>query len=292
MAVTGVTLKAVSTNHRSGEVQKTGKIRNVKLDLIRIDGDTQVRVSLDQEVVQQYSEHMLDGDEFPPVIVFWDEANFWLADGFHRYFATKNNNIADISAEVNEGTLEQAQLFAYSANSRRGLSITDEDNRSIITKMLNHPVWGKWTNAEIARHVGVSKMTVGRVKQTLEPSKETKKKYTNKHGQKGIIETKNLGRVAVPEQNEEQLSELTETILAVTQENQLLKDKIAVGQWDASDIEKIDIQETVNELREKIRVLEIDNTALRESRDMFQSRNAEMMRTISSLKAKVKKLEV
>jgi len=273
-------------------MQKTEKVRNVKLDAIRIDGDTQVRASLDQDVVQQYSEHMLDGDAFPPVIVFWDGSNYWLADGFHRYFATKNNNIEDISAEVNEGTLEQAQLFAYSANSRRGLSITDEDNRSIITKMLKHPVWSEWTNAEIARHVGVSKMTVGRVKQTLEPSEETKKTYTNKHGKKGTIETKNLGRVAAPEQNEEQLSELTETILNVTQENQLLKDKIAVGQWDASEIEKLDIQETVTELREKIRVLEIDNRALRDSRDMFQSRNAEMMRTISSLKAKVKKLEV
>ena len=117
-------------------MQKTEKVRNVKLALIRIDGDTQVRASLDQDVVQQYSEHMLDGDAFPPVIVFWDGSSYWLADGFHRYFATKNNNIEDISAEVNEGTLEQAQLFAYSANSRRGLSITDEDNRSIFELVL------------------------------------------------------------------------------------------------------------------------------------------------------------
>jgi hypothetical protein len=160
--------------------------------------------------------------------------------------------------------------------------------------MVQHAVWGKWTNAEIARHVGVSKMTVGRVKQTLVSNEEdTKKIYTNKHGQVREIETKNLGRVAEKKEDsdEEHLAELAETILTVTQENQVLKDKIAIGQWDASDIEKMDIEDVVEELREKIRVMEIDSKALRDSRDMFQSRNAEMMQTISRLKAKIKKLE-
>jgi uncharacterized protein YerC len=176
--------------------------------------------------------------------------------------------------------------------------MTSEDNRYIINKMLSHSVWGKWTNAEIARHVGVSKMTVGRVKQALAPSEETKKTYTNKHGQEATIETKNLGRKkaepeAEPETDPatEQLDELTDTILSMAGEIQVLKDQVALGQWDASDIEKLDIEEVVKELREQIRVLEIDNKALRESRDMFQTRNAEMIRTINSLKAKLKKHE-
>ena len=75
----------------------------------------------------------------------------------------------------------------------------------------------------------------------------------------------------------------------LSEENQQLKDVIAVGQWDATDIEKIDIQETVDSLREQIRVLEIDNAALRDSRDMFQARNAELMDLVKSLQAKLKK---
>lgn len=270
----------------------------LNLSSIRIDGDTQVRLSLDQLVVDQYAEHMLDGDKFPPVIVFHDGSDHWLADGFHRYFATKANAQENIEAELKTGTLQDAQLFAYSANSRRGLSMTDEDNRSIISKMLNNSVWGRWSNAEIARHVGVSKMTVGRVKNAMPADeKNTKKVYTNRYGKESTIETKNLGRKKVEakpeveEQNTDQLSELTETISSLSTENQALKDKVSIGQWDASDIEKLDIQDVVLELRENIRVLEIDNKALRESRDMYQNRNAEMIRTINGLKAQIKKLD-
>ena len=271
----------------------------LNLSSIRIDGDTQVRLSLDQLVVDQYAEHMLDGDKFPPVIVFHDGSNHWLADGFHRYFATKANAQENIEAELKTGTLQDAQLFAYSANSRRGLSMTDEDNRSIISKMLNNSVWGRWSNAEIARHVGVSKMTVGRVKNAMPADEkgDTKKVYTNRYGKESTIETKNLGRKKVEakpeveEQNTDQLSELTETISSLSTENQALKDKVSIGQWDASDIEKLDMQDVVLELRENIRVLEIDNKALRESRDMYQNRNAEMIRTINGLKAQIKKLD-
>jgi hypothetical protein len=49
-----------------------------------------------------------------------------LADGFHRYFATKANATASIDAEVRTGTLRDAILFSFSANdpSKRGLSPT------------------------------------------------------------------------------------------------------------------------------------------------------------------------
>ena len=278
-------------------------MKNIALSSIRLDGDTQVRTSLDQQIVAQYAEHMTDGDHFPPVIVFHDGSDYWLADGFHRYFATKSNAQDEIEADVKSGTLQDAQLYAYGANSRRGLSISDDDSRNIIIKMLKNPVWGRWTNAEIARHVGVSKMTVGRVKSSM-PAQEgdsTKKIYKNRFGKESVIETKHIGKKkedpVIPKaepapynQEEDQLSELTETISTLSSENQLLKDKIAVGQWDASEIEKIDIQDVVVELRETIRVLEIDNKALRESRDMYQNRNAEMIRTISGLQSQLKKL--
>jgi hypothetical protein len=38
-------------------------------------------------------------------------------------------------------------------------------------------------------------------------------------------------------------------------------------------------------------MLEADNRALRDSRDMYQSRNAELMATVKSLQSKLKKLE-
>ena len=266
---------------------------------IRIDGGTQARISLNKDVVKEYSEHLKDGDKFPPIIVFKDSTgDLWLADGFHRYHAHKANGILDIEATINEGSVEDATLFAFGANAGRGLSMTWEDNRNIIKRMLEHPIWGKWSNSEIAKHVGVSKMTVGRVKQSLQKDQPqpTKKTYKDKHGNESTMETKSIGKnkpkvTAVTPEDSDQIQELTETIAQLHAENELLRDKIAIGQWDATEIEKIDIQETVIHLREQLRIMEIDNKALRDSRDMFQARNAELMKTVKSLQSKLKKLE-
>lgn len=275
---------------------------------IRIDGGTQARVALNQEVVKDYAEKMRDGEKFPAIVVFHDGSDYWLADGFHRYFATKSNGTVSIECEVKNGTLDDATLFAFSANGKRGLSMSAEDNRNVIYAMLRHPEWSKWTNAAIAKHVGVSKMTVGRVKATLDIKEDDSvKKFKDKHGNESTIDTNKLKTkkdapttkpdVSTGELNpfveyEEKIKELSDTIIEQDRENQILRDQIALGQWDASDIEKIDIQDTITELREQIRILEIDNKSMRESRDMFQNRNAELMRTVKSLQTKLKKLEV
>jgi hypothetical protein len=183
--------------------------------------------------------------------------------------------------------------------------MSSNDYRKVIYAMLRHPVWSLWSNAEIARHVGVSKMTVGRVKAAMElPEADTKKKYKDKDGVEREMDTKNLGKKPEPKTTkpdvtssdpiahmQDQISELVDTVNQLSDENTLLRDKIAIGQWDASEIEKIDAEETIINLREHIRVLEIDNKALRDSRDMFQSRNAELMKTVKSLQNKLKKGE-
>ena len=268
-------------------------MKKLNLALIRIDGDTQAREALSQEKVAEYSELMQDGAVFPPIEVFFDGSEYWLADGFHRYFATQKNGTVSIEANIHNGTLDDAQLYAFGANKGRGLEMSPKDIRSVVMRMLRHPIWGKWTNAEIARHVGCSKMTVGRVKATMqEPETDTKKKYRDKNGQEQVIQTKNIGRQKEKEKEEDgeaqRVVELTDTVNDLSNENQALRDKIAIGQWDASEIEKIDVHDTVAELREQIRVLEIDNKALRESRDMYQNRNAELMKTVKALQNKLK----
>jgi len=279
-------------------------MKTLNLLNIRIDGGTQARVALSQETVQEYSEHMRDGVVFPPVVVFHDGSDYWLADSFHRYFATKANAKTSIDADVKNGTLDDAILFAFSANGKRGLSMTAEDNRNIIYAMLRHPDWSQWTNSAIAKHIGVSAMTVGRVKATLEKKDDEPKikKFIDKSGNESTIDTSKLSTKrpttkpdvttapTVLEQKisemSDQIDELVDTINGLSDENTLLRDKIAIGQWDASEIEKIDAEETIANLREQIRVLEIDNKALRDSRDMYQSRNSELMRTLKSLQNK------
>ena len=59
-------------------------MKKLNLDAIRLDGETQARVALDSTQVAEYAEAMRDGDKFPPIVVFHDGSDYWLADGFHR----------------------------------------------------------------------------------------------------------------------------------------------------------------------------------------------------------------
>jgi hypothetical protein len=288
-------------------------MKKMNLAFLRIDGGTQARVNLNQDVVTEYSEHMKDGVQFPALIAYHDGSDYWLADGFHRYFAYKASEIKEADVDVRSGTLEEAQLFSYSANGRRGLSMSAEDNRNIVSSMLKHPKWSLWSYGEIAKHVGLSKMHVSRIARSLgvDPEASTIKKYINKYGTESEIDvapirdrfkaerpagtkpdssTIDENKIALANLNDK-VSELSDVISELASENDALKDQIAVGQWDASDIEKIDIQETVASLRETIRVLEIENKSLREGRDMYQNRNAELMAMVKSLQGKIKKLE-
>lgn len=75
------------------------------------------------------------------------------------------------------------------------------------------------------------------------------------------------------------LAELSETINSLTEENAFLKDKISIGQFNAPDIELIDVKTRIAELKEQVRLLTIDNQALIDSRNYFQHQTAEVMKS-------------
>ena len=96
----------------------------VKLDKIRIDCGTQSRCKLDEEMINDYAEMMQEGAEFPAVHIIHDGNNYYLADGFHRYFANKKNGKKEIKADVVNGTLTEAILYSKSANGLHGKPFT------------------------------------------------------------------------------------------------------------------------------------------------------------------------
>ena len=275
-------------------------MKELKVSDIRIDGGTQIRKQLNSDKVNEYAEQMNDGIVFPPITVFFDGSSYWLASGFHRLFAEKQRGTEVVKATVINGTVDEATWFALGDN-KHGLNMNAEDYRRSIEIALNHPKWSTYSNIQIANHVGVSATTVARVKKERNIKPAEKVKYTDKHGNEATMDTSKIGKKpakpeAEPEEEqdeydpaEEKMRELMDTITHLSDENTVLKDKIAIGQWDASEIEKIDAQETIENLREQVRILEIDNQALRESRDMFQNRNAELIKTVNSLKKKLQK---
>ena len=86
----------------------------LELSQIRKDGGTQPRASYHFGIAESYAEDMAAGAAFPPVVVFYDGADYWLADGFHRVAAaTQLANRPDyrrltVPAEVRSGDRRQA----------------------------------------------------------------------------------------------------------------------------------------------------------------------------------------
>ena len=97
------------------------------ISMIRFHADCQSRVSLDEATVDEYAHRMSEGAVFPPVTVFFDGSDHWLADGFHRYAAAKgvarlrgNEAEAEIAADVRQGTRTDAVRHALAANAQHG----------------------------------------------------------------------------------------------------------------------------------------------------------------------------
>lgn len=75
----------------------------MKIDKIQTTG-TQSRVSVDTKTVDEYAEALQSGATLPPVTVFSDGTNYWLADGFHRLAAHRR----EIEVEQRDGTQRDA----------------------------------------------------------------------------------------------------------------------------------------------------------------------------------------
>ena len=142
----------------------------IELKKIRLDGNTQPRVQISEHAVQSYTEVLLDGKEMPPVDVFFDGAEYWLADGFHRYHATKANATATIEAEVHQGSVDDAQEYSFGANKNRGLDMTNDDKKEIIRKMFMIERYKGWTQEEWMQneHWPCGKMNFEELEETLD----------------------------------------------------------------------------------------------------------------------------
>lgn len=127
--------------------------QSLKLNQIEI-ADLQARAATDDKTIGEYAEAFTDGAKFPPVTVFHDGKNYFLADGFHRYFGAKKAGLVDVLAEVRSGTRKDALWFAAGANKTHGLKRSNEDKRHAVELALREKP--ELADNAIATHVGVS----------------------------------------------------------------------------------------------------------------------------------------
>lgn len=139
-------------------------IKQLLIEEIRTDGGTQSRCDHDRDLVSEYSRAMYDGAVFPPMLVFFDGTNYWLADGFHRHAAYVDIGQAFVDVQVKEGSLRDAQLYSFSANANHGKRRTNADKRKAVLAMLADAEWCQWSDREIAKACSVHNSMVSRVR--------------------------------------------------------------------------------------------------------------------------------
>jgi hypothetical protein len=104
---------------------------------------------------------MRAGVKFPPLVVFHDGENYWLADGFHRISAALQTFPNDpIEVEVIQGTLADAQWYSFSVNKAHGLRRTNEDKERVVKAALQHPKAVQLSSRQMAEHCGVSEFMI------------------------------------------------------------------------------------------------------------------------------------
>ena len=264
---------------------------NLSLTKIKIDGGTQSRAKIDQDVVAEYADSMLNGAQFPPIIVFHDGAEYWLADGFHRYFAAKRANIPNLKCNIQEGTQRDAILFSFGANHDHGLRRTIADKRKAVVAMLSDIEWQEWSDREIARQCHVSHPLVAAIRKELGATK-TQTKF--KQGGKITTRTEKPKDDPVEVFNEAEIERETmkSAVTELQQQNEELQDQLTVAMAASTDdIQKEKAESIIRDLRAQLRAAEIELKEVTISRDMYQRENGELKKQVTSLLNKLKKLE-
>lgn len=152
----------------------------VKLVDIVFDAGTQIRASINEDVVSQYAERMAAGDVFPAVVLFHDGNRYYIADGFHRSLAAQRNGLHEIPAEVQPGTKTDALWFALGANKANGQRLTTADKKHAIVLALQ--TWPDRSATMIAEQIGCSQQHVQHVKAGVTSACNLPSRVTGKDG--------------------------------------------------------------------------------------------------------------
>jgi hypothetical protein len=176
------------------------RIEKVATAEIRADHLVQPRARLDPSVISEYTELMIGGVEFPPLVVVLVGGEYLLVDGYMRFEAAKSAKRKTLRCEVHRGDLRTALLLSVEVNARHGLRRTWEDKRRAVGKLLNDPEWLKWSDRGIARRCSVSHGFVSQVRSSLRQLTgnvaSERRQFVSKHGSVATMNIAAIGKWA------------------------------------------------------------------------------------------------
>ena len=280
-------------------------MKNINIQNIRIDGGTQSRVEINNEIVAEYAALIKAGTEFPAVIVFYDGVDSWLADGFHRFHAHRQSDKASIAVDVRPGTVRDAKLYSFGANGRHGQRPTNADKRKSVSEMLADSEWATWSQHKIAETCGVSAGFVSKMvseaasihgeqikpaTRIVERNGQTYEQNTANIGKlppkswDGVVRTPALAIVAPSIAPEDEYTPLD----AAHDQIADLQSALVVANINSTDSDESRQAATlIAELRAQIKTLQATLKAVKISRDGFQNQVAEMQKQINRQRREV-----
>lgn len=146
------------------------KTETLSLDLLRLDGDTQARITVSEETIEEYSELIKSsGSQWPfgPLDVYHDGTDYFVSDGFHRTLAAIKAGRASVPCDVKKGTARDARMHGMLANDLHGLRMSREDRRKNVVWLLD--TFPTLPQKEVATKAGVSVRTVETVVASRKP---------------------------------------------------------------------------------------------------------------------------
>jgi ParB-like chromosome segregation protein Spo0J len=166
-------------------------MKEIKLEIIRIDGGTQYRDQINHDVVRDYTASMRNMDVFPPLQTVFDGSTHWLVDGFHRYFAYMAAGAKLAPVEYKPGTQREAQVLAMGVNGNHGLQRNNATKRRVVEAALIHEDTKDLSNLQIAKLCKVSDTFVAAVRNPEAKAKQAEK--IERHFEKKLAEKAESG---------------------------------------------------------------------------------------------------
>lgn len=260
------------------------------IDISKLDFncDTQVRVSVVEETVEDYAYKMKNGVEFDPIEVFHDGLIYIPVDGFHRILAAERIGRKKIEANVIKGTKRAAWLYARKhANAKNGMRLTNADKRKKVNDFLQDFECMFWTDSRIANEADVSVPFVARMRGDNKPQKVVIERNGKTFERKAKYNTKLDNVIEAPLEKDDPRDDV---IKHLAEENEKLKDQMAIGAI-ADTGEQQTASEIIEELRKENQILSNQLNTVKISRDTLMNENAQLKKQVAALQRKLKSLE-
>lgn len=132
----------------------------------------------------------------PLIVLLLVGKAYYIIDGVYRLLAYKRAGYKEIKAEVFSGSLRDALLLRFEANSRHGKKLEPKERHNLIERFLKDTEWRDFTDTLIASYCGVSDKIVAGVRKEKFPSTSEfpNLRKSIRNGKIIWIDTTNIGK--------------------------------------------------------------------------------------------------